>query len=53
MPVNFEVNIIAILNQRNPGAGVLADVEGFVLRETDRGGVATPSSLLGNLAAER
>ena len=35
----LERNIVAILQQRDPGAGVLADVEGFVLRERDRGGV--------------
>jgi hypothetical protein len=35
----LERNIVAIFHQRDPGAGVLADVEGFVLREGDRGGV--------------
>lgn len=35
----LERNIVAILQQRDAGARVLADVEGFVLREHDRGGV--------------
>ena len=35
----LERNIVAIFQQRDPGTGVLADVEGFVLRKRDRGGV--------------
>src|SRR6266481_1374066 len=32
----LERRIVAILQHRDPGAGVLADVEGLVLRERDR-----------------
>src|SRR5262249_62038780 len=35
----LERNVVAILDQRDPGARILADVESFVLRERDRGGV--------------
>src|SRR5512144_2562074 len=35
----LERNIVAILQHRDTGARVLADVEGFVFRERDRGGV--------------
>src|SRR4029434_535079 len=35
----LERNIVAILDERQRGASVLADVEGFVFRERDRGGV--------------
>ena len=35
----LERNIVAVFHHRDAGAGVLADVEGFVLRERDRGGV--------------
>jgi hypothetical protein len=35
----LERHIVAILDERQRGAGVLADVEGFVFRERDRGGV--------------
>ena len=35
----LERRVVAIFHQRDPGARVLADVEGFVLRERDRGGV--------------
>src|SRR5262249_54688884 len=35
----LERRIVAILNQRNPGSSVLADVEALILRECDRDGV--------------
>ena len=35
----LEWNVVAIFHQRDPGAGVLANVKGFVFRERDRGGV--------------
>src|SRR5262245_19375502 len=35
----LEGGVIAILQQRDAGARVLADIEGFVLRERDWGGV--------------
>ena len=35
----LERNVVAVLDHRDAGARVLADVEGFVLRERDRGGV--------------
>src|ERR1700751_2651249 len=35
----LEGRVVAIFHQRDPGAGILADVEGFVLWEHDRGGM--------------
>ena len=35
----LERRVVAVLQHRDAGARVLADVEGFVLRERDRGGV--------------
>src|SRR5262245_66686760 len=35
----LERNIVAILQQRHSGAGVLADIEAFILGESDRSGV--------------
>ena len=37
VPVNLNGHFVAILQHRDAGARVAADVEGFVLREGDRG----------------